>query len=251
MRVVGKSDIGKKRKTNQDKVYIANNGIGALPNLYIVADGVGGDSAGEVASDLAITSFCNYITEHVGVNLADANMVANLLTRGISHANYVVHQASNVEAKYKGMGTTFTVATIIDHCIYISHVGDTRVYAMNNKQIVQLTTDHSLVQEMYESGALAKEEKAKHPMNNYITRAIGASEKIKVDNFMCELTNVQYILLCSDGLTNMIDDQEIMNLVLSSRGDSLEVIVDKLIFTANNRGGDDNIAVILGRSEGV
>ncbi len=247
MIVAGKVDIGRKRKSNQDKIFISKRAVGSLPNLYIVADGVGGDSSGEIASDLAITSFCNYIIEHEGVDLTTPELVANLLTRAISHANYVVYNASNIERQYKGMGTTFTVVTLIGEYIYISHVGDSRVYAVNNRQIVQLTTDHSLVQEMYDSGALTEDELFNHPMGNYITRAVGADEKIKVDNFMCELRFVEYVLMCSDGLTNMLDDQEITTIIHASDNRALLNIVDKLIFEANNKGGNDNIAVILGK----
>ncbi|OOB79053.1 MAG: hypothetical protein BEN18_05230 [Epulopiscium sp. Nuni2H_MBin001] len=245
--VAGKVDIGRKRTCNQDKILICDKRVGSLPNLLIVADGVGGDNSGEVASELAIDSFYDYITEHEGADLSTPELIANLLTRAISHANYVVFERSQQDAQCKGMGTTFTLATVIGEHMYISHVGDTRVYVMNNKQVIQLTTDHSLVQEMFESGILTREEVFNHPMGHYITRAVGTAHKIKVDNIMCELKHVEYILLCSDGLTSMINENDLKEIVYSKKEVELEMIVENLINEANSRGGPDNIAVILAK----
>ncbi len=246
MVVAGRVDIGRKRACNQDKIFVSNKKIGSLPNLFVVADGVGGDNSGEVASELAIESFCGYIREHEGADLSTPEFIANLLTRAISHANYVVFEKSKQDTKCKGMGTTFTVATIIEEHIYISHVGDTRVYVMNAKQIIQLTTDHSLVQEMFESGILTQEEVFNHPMGHYITRAVGTAHKIKVDNIMCELKHVEYMLLCSDGLTSTMEENEIRDIVYGEKA-PLDKLVSSLIDEANNRGGPDNIAVILAK----
>ncbi|OOB79267.1 MAG: hypothetical protein BEN19_00185 [Epulopiscium sp. Nuni2H_MBin003] len=246
MIAVGKVDIGLKRRNNQDNIFLQDTKIGKLPNLYIVADGMGGYNSGDIASTCAIKTFCEYIKEHDEVVLDTPELITNLLTRAISHANFVVNQMAMREEKLQGMGTTLTVATIIDGSIYISHVGDTRVYAMNKNQIIQLTTDHSLVREMYDNGVITYDEMNFHPMSHMITRAVGSFDKVKVDNFMCEMTHVEYILMCSDGLTTTVQDEEILEIVYREERD-LHVIVDELIETTNTRGGNDNIAIILGK----
>ncbi|OOO00583.1 MAG: hypothetical protein ATN35_06575 [Epulopiscium sp. Nele67-Bin004] len=250
MIAVGKVDIGNRRAENQDRIFISNEPIGGLPNLYIVADGMGGHQSGEIASEMSINSFCEYIMKYRDVNIDTPENVTNLLVRGIKDANHIVFSTAKDNQKYKGMGTTFSVVTIINEVVYISHIGDTRVYAMNERQILQLTTDHSLVQEMYEKGGLTKEETHNHPLGHIITRSLGTEERIKVDSFMCDLKNVDYILLCSDGLTNMLTDDDILEIVYSE-AETISQIVDKLVDMANIRGGNDNIAVILRRKSEV
>lgn len=246
MIAVGKVDIGMKRTRNEDGVFVANTPIGALPNLYIVADGMGGHKGGEVASKLAIQAFCDYIEAHDKIKIKSDEDVLTLLKRGVSHANYTVFREADSEEECKGMGTTMTLCTVLGGKIYSAHVGDTRIYLMNNQVINQITTDHSLVQEMVMQGVITEQEVKEHPQRNVITRAVGTYENVKVDTLVGKLEEAQYILLCSDGLTSMMSNEEIQAIIYHTTGE-LECKVDALIQAANDKGGLDNIAVVIGK----
>lgn len=250
MYAIGKVDIGKKRSRNEDNIFISNSPIGILPNLLIVADGMGGHKSGGVASSLAIHSFCDYIRSHKNVEIRTREDVTILLKLGIRHANHVVFEKSKTDEAYAGMGTTLTVATVIEDIVYLAHVGDTRLYLMNDKSIFQATTDHSLVQEMLAQGYIEENEIKAHPQRHIITRAVGTYAKVKVDTLIYDLSKVRYILLCSDGLTAMLSDKEIHEIVKSGEGD-LEQVVDQLIEAANEKGGLDNIAVVIAKKQEV
>lgn len=243
MIAVGKVDIGRKRSTNQDGVFVSNTPIGALANLYIVADGMGGHNGGEKASKLAIESFCAYIEVHDKVKISDDEDVLLLLKRGVAHANYIIYREAENDPEYKGMGTTITLCTVRGDKAYIAHVGDTRMYVMNTSYIDQVTIDHSLVQEMLEQGVISETEMQAHPQRHVITRAVGTYENVKVDTFVRELKGVDYILLCSDGLTSMVGNKEVHETVYT-HSPNIEIIADRLIQTANDHGGMDNIAVV-------
>lgn len=245
MYAIGRVDIGRKRSRNEDAVFVSNTPIGILPNLYIVADGMGGHKAGSTASSLAIESFCDYIKTHGQMSVKTREDVAILLKMGIRHANYIVYEKAKEKEEYAGMGTTFTVATVIDDILYIAHVGDTRLYLVNRSQIHQATTDHSLVQEMLEQGYLSQNEIKEHPQRHIITRAVGTYAKVKVDTLMYDINKVEYVLLCSDGLTVMLSDEEVHQIILEEL--DIEKIIDRLIGTANAKGGVDNIAVIIAK----
>ncbi|PHV71805.1 serine/threonine protein phosphatase [Sporanaerobium hydrogeniformans] len=246
MIAVGKVDIGRKRKQNEDALFVSSTPIGSLPNLYIVADGMGGHRAGGTASRLAIESFLEYIQEHTSANIQTREDVLRLLKMGILHANHIIFKQASTHEECKGMGTTFTVATIIEEILYLAHVGDTRLYLVNEKSIYQATTDHSLVQEMVENGYISQSEISEHPQRHIITRAVGTYEKVKVDTLMYDMDRVEYILLCSDGLTTMLTDAVIHQIVYAHQSD-LGEIVDQLINEANEQGGSDNIAVIIAK----
>ncbi|MGL6172986.1 MAG: Stp1/IreP family PP2C-type Ser/Thr phosphatase [Cellulosilyticaceae bacterium] len=246
MIAVGKIDIGMKRTRNEDGVFITNTPIGALPNLYIVADGMGGHKGGEVASKLAIEAFCAYIEAHNKVKINSDEDMLILLKRGISHANYIVFREANSDEECKGMGTTLTLCTVLEDKIYSAHVGDTRIYLMNNQMVQQITTDHSLVQEMVMQGLITEQEVKEHPQRNVITRAVGTYENVKVDTLAQQLEETQYILLCSDGLTSMMSNEEVKSIIYHTPGE-LECKVDALIQAANDKGGLDNIAVVIGK----
>ncbi|ONI45038.1 hypothetical protein AN641_05055 [Candidatus Epulonipiscioides gigas] len=241
----GKVDIGLIRKTNQDNIFICDTNIGALSNLYIVADGMGGLANGDRASQTAISEFVKYIKDLEDVVLTTPEQIINFLRRGVNHTNYILYKKSKELFGIDGMGTTFTAATIIGNYIYISHVGDSRAYAINKRHIIQLTIDHSLVQEMYQNGLIALDEMSTHPMGHMITRAIGTSEITKIDNFMYELVDVDYILLCSDGVTRMLTDDELFTIITKFQNNTLEKLVDNIIYNANLNGGHDNIALIM------
>ena len=243
---VGRIDIGKKRTQNEDRVLVCNKKIGALPNLYIVADGMGGHKAGAVASKLAIDAFCAYLESHSKASIEDDEKIITLLKTGVGHANHVIYKTGMEDIELQGMGTTLTLCTVLKGKVYVAHVGDTRLYGLSPHAIFQMTTDHSWVQEMLEKGYISEKEMQEHPKRNIITRAVGTYETIKVDTFVYELNEMEYLLLCSDGLTSMIMDQEIHR-VEYGQSEELEDIVQTLIQVANEKGGLDNIAVIIGK----
>ncbi len=248
MQAIGKIDIGRKRARNEDAIFVSNTPVGILPNLFIVADGMGGHKAGGIASQLAISSFCEYIETHKHIEMKTREDITILLKLGIRHANHMIYEKAQEDEAFLGMGTTMTVATTIDDIVYLAHVGDTRLYLINQASIYQATTDHSLVQEMLDQGYISENETKEHPQRHIITRAVGTYAKVKIDTFMFSLSNVDYLLLCSDGLTSMLTNNEIHEKVLAG-GESVEHIVDSLIELANEKGGMDNIAVIIVRNK--
>lgn len=250
MIAVGKVNIGKRRSNNEDSVFVSNKPIGALSNLYIVADGMGGHKAGAVASKLAIDAFCAYIEEHQETVIKSEEDLLILLKRGISHANYVIYRKGLESSDYTGMGTTITLCTVMNNNAYIAHVGDTRLYCMNANQMRQVTVDHSLVQEMLEHGYITETDMQEHPQRHVITRAVGTYEQVKVDTMKQCLDGVEYILLCSDGLTAMLSEEKMHELIYKHHT-NLDIMIDELILQANEAGGVDNIAVIIGKKDEV
>ena len=230
------TDVGRKRSVNQDYVFKTDNEIGPLSNLYIVADGMGGHKAGDFASKYTVEVVCTQIEKSLQV---DPKL---LLEEVIKKANKGVHEKSKSDERLEGMGTTIVAATVLNDVLYFSNVGDSRLYLIN-EGIKQLSKDHSLVEEMVRLGGMKPEEAKHHPDKNIITRAIGAKKKVEVDNFEYELKKDDIILMCSDGLSNMIEDDEIFELVQSSR-DVVEA-VQRLIDRANKYGGNDNIGVVI------
>lgn len=249
MHAIGKVDMGKRRTKNEDAVFVSNTPIGILPNLYIVADGMGGHKAGSTASQLAITSFCEYIENHGMTGVKTREDITILLKMGIRHANHMVYEAARDHEEYAGMGTTFTVATVIENILYLAHVGDTRLYLVNKNTMHQATTDHSLVQEMLDQGFISEHESKGHPQRHIITRAVGTYAKVKVDALMYEVNKVDYILLCSDGLTTMLSNEEVHEIIYSYK--HIEDIATALIEAANEKGGLDNIAVVIAKKNEV
>jgi serine/threonine protein phosphatase PrpC len=220
--VAGASDPGRKRRRNEDSYVID-------PPLFAVADGMGGAQAGEIASKLAASA----------VRSGDPGQLEEL----IQEANRRVHQRSVEDAAASGMGTTLTVAEIVGERVTIGHVGDSRAYLVRDGSLEQLTQDHSLVAELVRSGKLTPEEAESHPQRSVITRALGTDPDVDVDTFAVEPRAGDLFLLCSDGLTSMVEDRMIERLVEEKRGD-LEGLVKALIRAANKGGGEDNITVI-------
>jgi PPM family protein phosphatase len=199
------------------------------PPLFAVADGMGGAQAGEIASKLAASA----------VRSSDPGRLEDL----IQEANRRVHQRSVEDATASGMGTTLTVAEIVGERVTIGHVGDSRAYLVRDGRLEQLTEDHSLVGELVRSGKLTPEEAESHPQRSVITRALGTDPDVDVDTFAVEPQPGDLFLLCSDGLTTMVDDRTIERLVEEKRGD-LDGLVNALIRAANKGGGEDNITVV-------
>lgn len=231
------TDIGKKRKLNQDYVFTSEIPVGHLPNLFLVADGMGGHNAGDYASRYTIET----IVEDIGSSSNDSPVI--VLEKAIQSANRLIRQKSFEDEDLSGMGTTVVAATIDEDRLCVANVGDSRLYVINNREIKQITRDHSLVEEMVRMGGLQREQARSHPDKNIITRAIGAQDEVEIDFFQMTLSKDDIILMCSDGLTNMIDDEEI-RMILQGQRDIVEK-AETLVNAANNNGGKDNIAVIL------
>lgn len=231
------TDIGKRRKLNQDYVYTSEHPVGNLPNLFIVADGMGGHNAGDYASKVTVET----IVEKVS-NSSETECTC-ILEEAIQAANTLIRAKACESADLEGMGTTVVAATCRGDRLFVANVGDSRLYVANVGEIRQITRDHSWVEEMVRRGSLGREEAKIHPGKNIITRAIGADDKVKVDYFMVQLKKGDLVLMCTDGLTNMLEDAEIRMIL-----DRTQDIVEKareLVEAANEHGGRDNISVLL------
>ena len=238
MRVVasyGETNPGRKRRRNED-AFVCE------PPLFAVADGMGGAQAGEVASSIAAASVSDGLSSFDGVAASDAEKVVVGLIRD---ANRLVHQRATHDAAASGMGTTMTVALVAgDHTVAIGHVGDSRAYLLRAGSFEQVTDDHSLVAELVRRGELSPAEAEVHPQRSVITRALGTDPDVEVDVFSIEAQSGDVILLCSDGLSTMVDSDAMAEIVERNRGD-LEAATHELIRTANEGGGDDNITAVL------
>ena len=231
----GETNPGRKRRRNED-AFVCE------PPIFAVADGMGGAQAGEVASSLAATALSGALVGHERVAAADAEpTVAEL----IHEANRRVHQRATSDAAASGMGTTMTVALVgIGDTVTIGHVGDSRAYLLRDETLEQLTDDHSLVAELVRRGEISPAEAAVHPQRSVITRALGTEPDVEVDVFSVQAQSGDLFLLCSDGLSTMVDAETIAE-VVSRRRDDLQSATRELIRTANDAGGDDNITVVL------
>lgn len=237
MRAHGMTDIGQNRVMNQDYIYCSKTPIGTLPNLFIVADGMGGHKAGDLASSYAVEVFLN------AVKVLKTGSPITVIGDAIQEVNREVYAKSKSSPDYEGMGTTFVVAVISGKVLYVANVGDSRLYVIGDT-IRQITRDHSLVEEMISLGEIDKKDAKNHEKKNIITRAIGVSDKIMADFFEVELSEKEAVLLCSDGLTNMIEETEIFHIVNRKKETTKEKVLH-LIELANKNGGRDNISVIL------
>lgn len=236
MKAYSATDVGKVRKVNQDTVFCSTEPVGNLPNLFIVADGMGGHKAGDLASRLTVETVVDMVQ-----SLEDSDPIT-LMGRAIHRANEVVLGKAREAEEFNGMGTTVVVSCIKDGMLYVANVGDSRLYVIN-KEISQITRDHSLVEELVSMGQLDRKEARTNKNKNIITRAVGGMKVVMVDYFEIQLEEKDMILMCTDGLTNMVEDEEIMGLVKQKA--SIEVRVANLIQSANNHGGRDNVGVIL------
>lgn len=237
MKVFSITDIGKKRQLNQDHLYASIEPVGKLPNIFIVADGMGGHRAGDYASSCAVETMLE------SVRKSQLTEVADILTEAIGEANRVIaRQAAEDEERFAGMGTTVVAASLNGKLLTVANVGDSRLYVAGNA-MEQITEDHSLVQEMVRIGGINKEEARLHPNKNIITRAVGLEEDLKVDCFVKELEPGNIVLLCSDGLTDMLEDSEIYQILVSDM--EVRHKAEVLVTSANDHGGRDNIAVVV------
>ncbi len=238
MKVIGNSDIGKIRETNEDAFRFGKYDDGSV--WAVVCDGMGGVSGGRLASSIAADMVSRKIEKSYNKSMTGVS-VENMLLSAITTANVTVFDRSTVDNGLKGMGTTIVACVVKGSTACIAHVGDSRAYIISRGNIRQITKDHSLVQEMLDNGQITKEQFDNHPNKNIITRVLGVDEEIEIDFDYIDVSNGDLIILCSDGLSGFVDSERILEISKNCR---FETLCDKLIDTANENGGRDNITVV-------
>ena len=234
---VAMTDIARKRKVHQDYVFASDRPVGNLPNLYIVADGMGGHKAGDLASSYGARMIVEAAKRCTDVR------PALILQKAVRYANYQLLQKSRESEDYYGMGTTLVALCVCGYEALAVNIGDSRLYEVTQEGIRQISEDHSLVAELVRKGELSPQEARNHPDKNIITRALGIQEEAEIDLFPFHVDPGNRYLLCSDGLSNMVEDTELCRLI---QGDeNLYDVGCRLILEANRNGGMDNIAVVL------
>ena len=231
------TDVGQIRTLNEDFVFASDTPVGNLPNLFVVADGMGGHNAGDFASKYAVET----LLETIRVN--PENNPIKIIRTAIETANSSILKEAAEHETMSGMGTTIVLTTIVGDYAYVANVGDSRLYVVG-EQIQQITKDHSLVQEMVRMGELDAEQARKHPKKNIITRALGAEKTVDIDFFDLKLEPGDVVLMCSDGLSNMVEDSQMLE-IISDTDTDLDEKGRILIREANRNGGKDNIAIVL------
>ena len=239
MRAFAKTDIGKLRDMNQDSFYISSPEDKI--QLFIVADGMGGYKGGEIASKLAIETSRKYIINNFDLIEHDRESILNLIKSAIEYANLVVFEKAKEDPELANMGTTIDVCLILQNKVYIGHVGDSRVYRKRKDFFRKLTIDHSYVQKLVSDGTITKEEAYNHPKKNMLIKAIGCSTFVEPDVIVKGFLKDDVLLMCSDGLTNMVKDEEIARVI----GEDPVNACNKLINMANDNGGIDNITAVI------
>ena len=239
MEAFAKSDVGKAREMNQDYYYISPSESNI--NLYILADGMGGYKGGEIASKLATISVKNYIESNFENLPKEKEEILKLIKSSIEYANMVVYEKSKEDKELEAMGTTLEVCLIYNNKAYIGHVGDSRIYRIRKDILRKLTTDHSYVEKLVKDGTITKEQAVNHPKKNMLTKALGCTPFVEADVTVKGFIKDDIILMCSDGLTNMITEDEIYNMIKMDYKVAPQNLVDK----ANENGGYDNITAII------
>lgn len=233
------SDVGKAREINEDYFYIS------YPDdeiqLFILADGMGGYNGGEVASKLAVTSAKNYILSNFEKNNSDKDTLLDLVKNSSQYANMVVYEKAKENPKLSKMGTTLDICLIYQSKAFISHIGDSRIYRIRKDFMRKLTKDHSYVQQLIDEGKITKEESLKHPKKNMLMKALGCTPFIEPDAMIKGFIKEDVILMCSDGLTNMVSEERIKQIIKENPTDATKLLVQE----ANDNGGNDNITAII------
>jgi len=243
------TDTGRVRDHNEDAI-----GSNRDAGLYVLADGMGGYNAGEVASSIAVKTVKDLVSEAVeredrAVPEADTGLMRQtiVLRDAISRANKIIHQTAQSQASCEGMGTTIVACLFYDNRLSIAHVGDSRLYRVRDNRLEQITMDHSLLQELVDRGFYSREEAERATNRNYVTRALGVEPTVQVDLTEIDVKPDDLFLLCSDGLPDMVDDEEI-HLTVSTFSANLDTVGQQLIQLSNDHGGKDNVSVILARA---
>lgn len=235
-----RTDRGLKRQLNEDNGNVMV-GYSGVPACFIIADGMGGHKSGEVASKQAVDSVCNHLLQ---ANW-ESDDISGLLKGIINSVNEELYQFSLQDESTQGMGTTLIITVLKNKKLFIGHVGDSRVYLIRDNSIQKVTWDHSYIEELVKNGTITKDEAVNHPKKNMITRAVGYELELQVDTYEIDIMENDEILLCTDGLTNMLAEDEILDII--NKIQDPQVACDTLIQNANNKGGEDNITVIIGR----
>ena len=235
--VAARTDVGRIRAGNEDSLHAeATESRG----LFVVADGMGGHAAGEVASSMAVQIMAQELAPLATIDEPGA---VERMSQGVRNANRAIYQRTMSESEKQGMGTTLSILMLSDAGYLIGQVGDSRIYLLREGQLRQLTKDHSYVQEQVDAGYLTLEQARYHPYSNVITRCVGANESVEPDFFAGPIIPGDVFLVASDGLTGMVDDKRLLQLMASKANPAR--VVDALIAEANGRGGLDNITAIL------
>ena len=239
MRAFAKTDIGKARDMNQDYYYISKPEDKI--SIFILADGMGGYNGGEIASKLATMATLGYIQSNFENIPKEREEILKLIKSAMEYANMVVYEKSKEQKELEGMGTTLEVCLIYNNKLYLGHVGDSRIYRLRGEFFRKLTHDHSYVQKLVKDGTITQEEADHHPKKNMLMKALGCTAFVEPDVTVKGFIKDDIILICSDGLTNMVEEQEIYN-ILKKEG---TLAAEKLVEKANENGGYDNITAIV------
>ena len=237
-----KTDTGKVREMNQDAYYISDSS--SEVKLYILADGMGGYKGGEIASNLAIKCTRNYIENNFKDTPKDRESLIQLVASSMEYANMIVYEKSKEDKEFEGMGTTLEVCLIYNNKIYIGHIGDSRIYRIRKDFMRKLTIDHSYVQKLVKDGTITKEEAEVHPKKNMLLKALGCNAFVEPDVSVKGFLKDDILLISSDGLTNMVKQEDIFQIATGN----IEKAPQRLIDLANQHGGMDNITVIIIKS---
>jgi serine/threonine protein phosphatase len=235
MKAVAYSDVGKVRSINEDRVFYTLDKIGDLENLFILCDGMGGENAGDYASLMAV----KYIKESIQGTKGE---LASILSKAISEANLKILNEAKADVSKFGMGTTLVLVSIMDNNLYAVNIGDSRLYILRNEKLRQVSRDHTLSEELLAKNVIEKYSLEYEENKHKLTRALGVFENIKADFFEIPLEGISKVLICSDGLSNMIDDEDIEHIIKETQD---EVCAKKLIDRANANGGRDNVSAIV------
>lgn len=239
MKVCGLTDNGLSRENNQDSLFVSD--IVDLP-LFIVADGMGGHNAGEIASNIAVETIKEKFIENKEILNFKENIIKTIKD-SVYEANRKIYFKSLTTPECSGMGTTLTMSYIYDKEIYIGHIGDSRAYFIKNSKIQQITEDDSLVNELIKNGSITPEEAKTHPQRNVITKALGTSIDIEIDIQTIEYKADDILIICSDGLSNMVKESNVLNIIKSE--DDISLSCENLVGLAKENGGSDNITLII------
>lgn len=240
MRFGVKTDKGMIREINEDSYNIIS-GYPGIPVTFVVADGMGGHNSGEIASSMAV----DFISKHIlqFPELLTKDDISDSIKEIVGLANLNVYNKSLENEENYGMGTTLVIAVTLNKKLFIGHIGDSRAYLFRKGELCKVTTDHSYIEELIKSGSLTRQEAQNHPKKNLITRALGCSDNVETDVYIIDIMEEDKFLLCTDGLTNMLSEEEIISILKAS--DNPDEVCKKLIDTANEKGGEDNITAVV------
>ena len=240
IKAYAKSDVGKVREMNQDSYYISQS-LDEV-QIYMLADGMGGYKGGEIASNLAIQSAKSYILNNFNEISKDRESIIQLLASSIEYANMVVYEKSKENEELQNMGTTLEIVLVYRNKAFIGHVGDSRIYRIRKSFIRKLTQDHSYVQKLVKDGTITQEEAKHHPQKNMLMKALGCNAFVEPDILVRGFLKDDIYIMCSDGLSNLVEQEEMYDIVLK---ENIEQAPKEFVELANKRGGYDNITVAV------